>query len=228
MADSQAAQLGGVFNEFIFGPRLDNQVSSYCAIKALIDSSTTLESETGIRMACLYDHEEIGSESATGAASSLTEHIIRRLCDTSKYELAMTRSFLISADQAHAIHPNHPDKHEECHHPTMHGGIVLKYNGQQRYATNSITASIVRDAAHLVKVPIQDFLVKNDSPCGSTIGPIISAKLGMTSVDLGAPQLSMHSCRETGSTTGITQLTDLMTSFWNNYTEIRKKYADIM
>lgn len=157
---------------------MDNQVSSYCAIKAIIESSDNLDAETGIRISALFDHEEVGSESAQGAASSLTEQILRRLTDPSTFELAISRSFLISSDQAHALHPNYSEYHEENHRPTINGGVVLKYNGNQRYATNSITASIVRESARIAGVPMQDFLVKNDCACGSTIGPIISAKLG--------------------------------------------------
>lgn len=131
--DTQPACLGGVFDEFIFGARLDNQVGAYCSIKGLIESSHSMKDETGVIMAAIYDHEEIGSESAQGAASALTEHIMRRLTSPTTFELAVTRSFLISADQAHAIHPNYEDKHEDNHRPSIHGGVVLKYNGNQRY-----------------------------------------------------------------------------------------------
>ena len=111
---------------------MDNQVGAYCTIKGLIESSKNVEAESGIRMAAIYDHEEIGSESAQGAASALTEHIIRRLTSAGTFELAVSRSFLVSADQAHAIHPNYEDKHEDNHKPAIHGGVVLKYNGNQR------------------------------------------------------------------------------------------------
>lgn len=100
--------------------------------------------------------------------------------------------------------------HEENHRPSINGGIVLKYNSNQRYTTNSVTASILREAAKIANVTVQDFMVKNDCPCGSTIGPIMSAKLGLSTVDIGMPQLSMHSIRETGSTQSITQYIDLL------------------
>ena len=160
--DVQPATLGGVNNEFIFGARLDNQVGAYSAIKGLVEScggdetvSSSLENEPCIRMACIYDHEEIGSESAQGAASALTEHIIRRLSDPQTFELAIAKSFLISADQAHAVHPNYSEYHEENHRPALNGGVVLKYNGNQRYATNSVTASIFKDACKIAAVPVQ-------------------------------------------------------------------------
>ncbi len=96
-------------------------------------NSSDLENETGIRLAAIYDHEEVGSESTQGAASALTEQVLRRLSDPHKFELAMARSYLVSADQAHAVHPNYADSHEENHRPAIHGGVVLKYNGNQRY-----------------------------------------------------------------------------------------------
>lgn len=135
LADTQPAILGGALEEFIFGGRLDNQVGAYCTIKGLIDScldNESVQSDSVIRMASVYDHEEVGSESAQGACSAFTEHVMRRLSDPNSFELAMTRSFLISADQAHAVHPNYSEMHEENHRPSINGGIVLKYNGNQR------------------------------------------------------------------------------------------------
>lgn len=228
LCDTQPAVLGGVFEEFIFGGRLDNQVGAYCSIKAIIDSNSSLNDNTGINISAIYDHEEVGSESAQGAGSSITEHILRRLSSPDVFELAMARSFLISADQAHAVHPNYSDKHEDDHRPSMHGGIVLKHNGNQRYSTNSISASVLRESSRLAGVDVQDFMVKNDCPCGSTIGPIMSAKLGLTTVDVGMPQLSMHSIRECGSTVSITQYISVLTSFFQNYTKIRARFSEFM
>lgn len=134
VVDAQPAVIGGGLNEFIFGGRLDNQVGSYCSIQGLIEGTRDdLENDEFIKMTAIYDHEECGSESATGAASALTEQIIRRLTDPTMFELAISRSFIISCDQAHAVHPNYSDMHEENHRPTMHGGPVIKYNGNQRF-----------------------------------------------------------------------------------------------
>ena len=192
-----------------------------------------MSEDTYVRMAAIYDHEEVGSESATGAASALTEQVLRRLSTTSTsgpntFEIAVSKSFLISCDQAHAVHPNYAEHHEENHRPSLNGGVVIKYNGNQRYATNATSANVIREAARLVNVPCQDFMVKNDSPCGSTIGPIMAAKLGMTCVDIGGPQLSMHSIRETGSTSSITHLTSLLASFYQNYGKIRDYFSELL
>ncbi len=154
LCDTQPACLGGAFDEFIFGPRLDNLVGVYCTTMALIKSISeedSLQNEEGIRVAALYDHEEVGNESAQGAASALTEHILRRLSDPKSYELAMSRSFLISADQAHAHHPNYSDIHEENHRPSLHGGIVLRKN----ILYNSVSASVLREACRIANVPVQ-------------------------------------------------------------------------
>lgn len=112
----------------------------------------------------------------------------------------LAKSVMISADMAHAVHPNYSDKHDECHRPQMHGGVVIKYNSNQRYATSSRTAAIIKAIAHAQNIPIQEFMVRNDSACGSTIGPIVSAKLGVSTIDVGLPQLSMHSIREMAAT----------------------------
>ncbi len=161
LCDTQPACLGGAYDEFIFGPRLDNLVGAYCSIQGLIESAG-LENEECIRVASIYDHEEVGSESAQGAASAITEHILRRLSDPASFELAMSRSFLISADQAHAIHPNYSEMHEENHRPALNGGVVLKYNSNQRYTTNSVSAAVLREASKMAQVTVQDFMVKND------------------------------------------------------------------
>jgi aspartyl aminopeptidase len=150
------------------------------AICHLSLANGSLDNDVNCRMAAIYDHEEVGSESAQGASSALTEQILKRLaCGSGNFEMAIAKSILISADQAHALHPNYSECHEDCHRPFIHGGIVLKYNGNQRYATNAVSAAIIRESARLANVAVQDFMVKNDSACGSTIGPIMSAKLGL-------------------------------------------------
>lgn len=112
------------------------------------------------------------------------------------YNSTISKSFCLSIDQAHAVHPNYASKHESQHAPTLNAGVVIKTNSNQRYTTNGETGFIVRELARQNKLPIQEFCVRNDCPCGSTIGPIISTRTGVRTVDAGMPQLSMHSCRE--------------------------------
>jgi len=218
LADTQPASTGGLHDEFIFAPRLDNLFNTYCAIAALTLSceNESLKDERYIRMINLYDNEEVGSQSAQGAGSMLTENVLRRVCECleSSFEQSIANSFLLSADQAHAIHPNYPGKHEENHKPSLHGGPVVKINSNQRYATTSESSSILRVIAKKCDVPLQKVCVRNDSPCGSTIGPILAAKLGMRTLDIGGPQLSMHSIRETCCTSSVQQSIDLYSNFF--------------
>lgn len=219
--DAQGAVLGGARNEFIFSARLDNLFMSYCALEALLAGSKDLNG-CGIRSAILFDHEEIGSESAQGANSSIVEVILKRvIASLSDEEDALprmiSRSMLVSADMAHAVHPNYPEKHEECHRPRMHRGLVIKYNSNQRYATSMTTSVALKTLAGRSGVTLQEFMVRNDSACGSTIGPILSAKLGMPCVDVGVAQLSMHSCREMAGVEDVDGAIDLFSSFYSEY-----------
>jgi len=226
LADHQPSAIGGVKNEFIFAPRLDNLLSTYTGLLGLIKSCDSLQHESNIRMFLSFDNEEVGSQSAQGAASSHVEYILRRLSSGSNplaFEEAMPKSMVLSADMAHACHPNYSSKHEENMRPTLYGGPVIKTNNNTRYATTAVTATIVREAAKHANVPLQDVMVRNDSPCGSTIGPIMSAKLGVQTADIGAAQLSMHSIREVCGTVAIEQCENLYKSYFETYSTINSK-----
>ncbi|XP_061953268.1 probable aspartyl aminopeptidase [Populus nigra] len=202
--DTQPSVIAGAAKEFIFSGRLDNLCSSFCSLKALIDATSSesdLEDESGVRMVALFDHEEVGSDSAQGAGSPVMLDALSRITssfnsDSKLLPKAIQKSFLVSADMAHALHPNYMDKHEENHQPKLHGGLVIKHNANQRYATNAITSFLFREIATKHNLPTQDFVVRNDMGCGSTIGPILASGVGIRTVDVGAPQLSMHSIRE--------------------------------
>ncbi|CAF0823107.1 unnamed protein product [Didymodactylos carnosus] len=205
LADTQPACLGGLKNEFIFCSRLDNQMSSYCAIQGLIQSLDTLTNDAYIRGALLYDNEEIGSESAQGAMSEFTQHI------------------LLSADMAHAIHPNYSSLHDQHHKPTLHhSGVVIKTNCNNRYATTAFTSTIIKEIARIGNVQLQEFSMRNDMPCGTTVGPILSSRLGIYTIDVGAPQLSMHSIREMTSTTALENYLNFFQAFYKNFQQVRR------
>ncbi|KPA80643.1 putative Aspartyl aminopeptidase [Leptomonas pyrrhocoris] len=215
--DTQPAAIGGIYDEFIFSSRLDNLISCYCAIKAIIDAEA-LENDTMVRMACLFDHEECGSGSPQGAAGSLVPDIIEHLISNRTLRATLVaNSFLLSVDGAHGCHPNYTDKHENAHRPALHEGPVIKYNANVRYATNGLTAAVVKHLAKKVNVPVQEFVVRNDSPCGSTIGPILSTLSGIKTADIGNPMISMHSVREMCGTLDIYYMTKLIESFFVNY-----------
>lgn len=217
--DTQPSQVGGLRNEFVFSPRLDNLCSTWCAMQALINSGASLDEDESIRCIALFDHEEIGSQSAHGAASNFLEAIISRLAQPAVFQ-CLASSFLLSADMAHAVHPNYKSKHDSKHQPLINEGPVIKVNANQRYATNSQGMVLVKEAARLADVQLQPFVVRNDSPCGSTIGPILASRLGIRTLDIGNPQLSMHSIREMAGTKDIDSSVELFTSFLENYTKI--------
>ncbi|KAA8645934.1 hypothetical protein EYZ11_002528 [Aspergillus tanneri] len=236
--DTQKSCLGGLLEEFIFSPRLDNLNSSFCATVGLIDSvaeATALDDEPSIRLIALFDHEEIGSRTAQGADSNVLPGIIRRLSVlpspaagnadlATAYEESLSTSFLLSADMAHAVHPNYAGKYESGHRPEINKGPVIKINANARYATNSPGIVLLQEVARKAAddgggVPLQLFVVRNDSSCGSTIGPMLSAALGARTLDLGNPQLSMHSIRETGGTYDVAHSIRLFSSFFKHYSQ---------
>ncbi|MBA0710294.1 hypothetical protein Golax_025279, partial [Gossypium laxum] len=168
--DTQPSIVAGAAKEFIFSGRLDNLCMSFCSLKALIDATSSesdLENESGVGMVALFDHEEVGSNSAQGAGSPAMLDALSRITNsfTSDSKVftaplpmltkAIQRSFLVSADMAHALHPNYMDKHEENHQPKLHGGLVIKHNANQRYATNAVTSFIFREIAMKHNIPIQ-------------------------------------------------------------------------
>ena len=202
--DVQKASLGGAYSEFIHSARLDNLASCFLAVQALAEHD--VENDTDVSLVALFDHEEVGSNSAVGAGSPIMADAVERIANALSggagnpdlYQSTIKKSFCLSVDQAHAIHPNYAAKHEKNHQPKMNDGMVIKRNSNQRYATNGMTAFLIREVARRSGLPpIQEFIVRNDCACGSTIGPIISAATGIRAIDMGCPQLSMHSIRET-------------------------------
>ncbi|CAL0299750.1 unnamed protein product [Lupinus luteus] len=207
VCDTQPSCLGGGNNEFIFSGRLDNLASSYCALRALIDSCESpgdLASEQAIRMVALFDNEEVGSDSVQGAGAPTMFQAIKRIIGSlenkhvseGSFERTIRQSFLVSADMAHGVHPNFMDKHEELHRPELQKGLVIKHNANQRYATTGITSFLFKEVGKIHNLPIQEFVVRNDMGCGSTIGPILASGVGIRTIDCGIAQLSMHSIRE--------------------------------
>lgn len=171
------------------------------------------------------------SASAHGAGSPIVSEAVRRIStalseekgtlNPDLYSASIRKSFLLSVDQAHAIHPNFPNKHEKNHAPKMNAGVVMKTNQNQRYTTNSVTGFIIREIVRKANItPVQEFVVRNDCPCGSTIGPILSTATGIRTVDAGMPQLSMHSCREVMGIVDLTNCLELFQGFFKHFREI--------
>jgi aspartyl aminopeptidase len=197
--------IAGKNREFLFSARLDNLAMSHAAVHALIAAKDGAEDLPVVPLAALFDHEEVGSESFTGAASSFLPRILERIATGSgksrdEFHRALAGSICVSADMAHAVHPNYSERHEARHRPVINGGPVIKVNAQQRYATSAPTRTLFEELCKKAEVPVQHYAHRTDLSCGTTIGPITSTLLGIPTVDVGNPMLSMHSVREMAGT----------------------------
>lgn len=185
----------GIHNDFISSARLDNLLSCFVGVSALIAGLNTKTSATKV-LVC-QDHEEVGSCSSAGAEGPFLPSILERINKNREcYFQSVGHSLMISSDNAHGIHPNYPEKHDENHGPLLNAGPVIKMNANQRYATNSETAASFVRICEDLKIPYQRFVVRSDMACGSTIGPITAANVGLKVVDVGVPTFAMHSIRE--------------------------------
>ena len=214
--DTLPAQILGVDHSLLASGRLDNQASCWAAISALVET----QSPQDTCVVALFDHEEVGSSSATGAAGPLLEHTLERIADASglsriDYLHALSQSSCVSADNAHAVHHNYPDRHYHGHAPIVNQGPALKLNSNQRYATSSTSAAIFIRACESANIKHQMFVSKNNMPCGTTIGPITATRLGIDTVDVGIPQLSMHSAREVCGVSDLVAMQKALCSYMN-------------
>ncbi|MDN3520028.1 M18 family aminopeptidase [Halomonas ramblicola] len=214
--DMQPPARVGVQGELIASARLDNLLSCFIGLEALLASD-------GRQGAVLVanDHEEVGSASACGAQGPFLGDVLRRVSERlggggeEAYIRLIQASRMISCDNAHALHPNFPDKHDAAHGPALNGGPVIKVNANQRYATNSATAAMFRELCRQAEVPVQTFVTRADMGCGSTIGPITATELGVPTLDVGVPQWAMHSIRETAGSQDVAALTRVLAAFCN-------------
>jgi aspartyl aminopeptidase len=214
--DVTPATLGGAHDEFVFAARLDNLASCHAGLTALLAAGATGDADTLPLLAC-FDHEEVGSASTYGADGTLLGVVLERAVDAlggtrAQYLAMLSSSLMLSADMAHAAHPNFADRHEPRHKPTLGGGVVIKSNHNQRYGTSGETYARLKGIARRADVTLQDFVTRTDIGCGSTIGPITASRLGMPVVDLGAPMLSMHSARECMATDDHARYAALLTA----------------
>ena len=206
--DVTPSTLAGLDGEFVFAPRLDNLGSSHAGLVALLERSSSAPTPH-TSLVALYDHEECGSNSSQGAGGPFLLDVMRRIatshpaaggCSPEEVARALARSFLVSADMAHAVHPNYAELHEPGHKPRLNQGPVIKRNENQRYATDGVTGARFTQLCRAAGFEPQVFVTRTDLPCGSTIGPITSARAGVATVDVGNPMLSMHSIREMAGT----------------------------
>ncbi|MGH1441676.1 MAG: M18 family aminopeptidase [Cellvibrionaceae bacterium] len=190
--DTQAPALIGFHDDFIASARLDNLLSCYIGLQALLNTDNTKPA-----LLVCNDHEEVGSASACGAQGPMLEQCLQRLFSDNETRVRIIdRSMMISIDNAHGIHPNYSDVHDSQHGPILNQGPVIKVNANQRYATNSETSSAFKHFCELANVPVQEFVTRSDLGCGSTIGPITATEIGVKTLDVGLPTFAMHSIRE--------------------------------
>jgi aspartyl aminopeptidase len=210
--DTQHPTTVGYNNEFLCAGKLDNLVSCFSGLLALIDSNGEKTS-----MLVCNDHEEVGSNSYTGAAGPLLKSVLERILKNREdYFRALSGSILVSVDNAHGVHPNYPLRYDENHGAILNQGPVIKINANQRYATNAETGSFFRRICRTAKVPLQEFVNRSDLNCGSTIGPITSTNLGIKTLDIGVPTFAMHSIRETCGCHDIKLLHTALLSLFNS------------
>ena len=197
VCDTQPGAFWGASQEFVADSQLDNLASCHAGLTALLAA----KDPTTTNVCAFFDHEEVGSESAGGAGGSFVADVLRRIAasarlDDEAYRCALARSFFISADMAHAYNPNFPGAYEPCHRVAVNGGPVIKINASQRYSTGADSAARFVILCEKAGVPYQHYAHRSDLGCGSTIGPIVAAGLGVASVDVGSPMWAMHSARE--------------------------------
>ena len=206
----------GAKGEFVLSPRLDDLQSAFALTKAFAES-TPVEY---INLCAVFDNEEVGSGTRQGADSTFLEDVLQRITEGLQeshgtYLRWVADSFLISADNAHAVHPNHPEKTDPTNRPYLNGGIVIKYHGSQKYTTDGISAARMKDYCERAKVPYQTYANRSDIAGGSTLGNISTAHVSVSSVDIGLPQLAMHSAVETAGTKDTEYAVRALKEFWS-------------
>lgn len=209
--DTQSPALLGFEEQFLASARLDNLLSCWVGLQALLDS----KGQNPCLLVC-NDHEEVGSVSTSGAEGPFLKSILQRINPHAEdFARAMHQSLFLSCDNAHGIHPNYPEKHDEQHAPILNAGPVIKINSNQRYASNSESSAEFASLCEDEKIPYQHFMVRADMACGSTIGPLTAANLGVKTVDIGIPTFGMHSIRETAGIQDIFYLSQVLGRFFS-------------
>ncbi len=208
----QKAAVWGLEEEYISSQALDDLECAWCCTQGFLKAS-----ESGsIPVLCVFDSEEVGSSSLQGAASNLLESLLQRICESLRlsYDRMLAQSFMVSADNAHALHPNHPELSDSANAPMMGKGIAIKFNANQRYTTDGVSAALFRKVCELAGVNVQTFCNRADMLGGSTLGNISLGHVSVPSVDIGLPQLAMHSCYETAAVKDAIDLEEAMAVYY--------------
>ena len=210
----QKASVWGLEEEFLSSAALDDLECAYCCTRGFLDASAS----ASVPVLCVFDSEEVGSSSVQGAASDLLENLLTRICKACDWDLMemLANSFMVSADNAHAVHPNHPEFADATNAPVINGGVVLKFNANQRYCTDGVSGAIFRKTCEKASVPVQSYYNRADLPGGSTLGNISLCHVSVPTADIGLPQLAMHSAFESAGVKDAEYLMDAMASFYSH------------
>lgn len=208
-------RLAGIDDAFIMAPRLDDLECVFAGMTALVNE----KAENYINVCAVFDNEEVGSRTKQGADSTFLQDVLVRICtrlglDEEGYRRMLADSFLISADNAHALHPNHQEKADVTNKPVLNGGIVIKYHGSQRYATDAYSSAVMKDICNRAGVPYQSYANRSDIAGGSTLGNILASQVSVNMVDIGLPQLAMHSAMETAGVKDVIYLLEVLRAFY--------------
>ena len=214
----QKASIWGLEDEYVSSAALDDLECAWGCTQGFLNAAES----SAIPVLCVFNNEEVGSSSSEGADSNLLEGLLKRICEALHLDLyrMLAQSFMVSADNAHALHPNHPELADSTNAPVLGGGVVLKFNASQRYCTDGVSAAIFRKVCAKADVSVQTYCNRADLPGGSTLGNISLHHVSVPTVDIGLPQLAMHSCYETAAVTDAGALADAMAAFYGSSLEV--------
>ncbi len=221
----QKAAVWGMKEEFISAAALDDLECAWCCTQGFLQAAPS----GSIPVLCVFDSEEVGSSSVQGAASRLLEGTLHRICKSLKLpeQELLANSFMVSADNAHGLHPNHPELSDSSNAPVLGGGIVLKFNASQRYTTDALSAAVMRKVCQKANVPVQTYCNRADIPGGSTLGSISLAHVSVPTADIGLAQLAMHSCYETAGTADVRYLIKAMQVYYESSLKLHAEGAKL-
>lgn len=204
----------GINNDLLLAPRIDDLGCVYASLRAFLDAP---ESDKAVSVLAVFDNEEVGSETKQGASSTFLDMTLRAIAGNDvKYSAMLYNSFMVSADNAHALHPNHPELYDSSNAPVLGGGVVIKYNANQRYTTDAISDGIFSTLAYRAGIGLQKFSNRADMVGGSTLGSISNTRVSVSTVDIGLPQLAMHSANETAAVSDLCDMVKVLTELYSS------------
>jgi len=209
----QNASIWGMYEEFLSAPALDDLLCLWCCTRGFLDSRDS----RAVPVLCLFDGEEVGSQTQQGAGSDFLQSVLMRVCRAMQWDpdRMLSQSFMISADNAHGLHPNHPEMADPSNAPVLGDGIVLKFNSSMQYTTDGMSAAVIRRLCERLHLPLQTYFNRADIRGGSTLGHISLGHVSVLSADIGLPQLAMHSCYETAAVQDVLDMTELLTEYYS-------------